>query len=649
MVLALVTSPCRCASSMEELSRRASALKSRGDLSGAMEIYEEALDNVQSDLSQKRSACFELGLLKEVSGDVTTALKYFEDAAKLGHPGAQLSVAVAVSSAAYPDAGFEPERFQNASREDVAVLHEYFAALGDEPLAQMALGYRHMYGVGVPAKCEAALEYYGAAADAAVKSAKGGVWVPNDRMRIGEDDVPVTEWWGGSLLFGGRAGKRAESGGKKSHLLRYYQHAARQGDVHSQLTLGHLHYHGSRSVKQNLTKARRWFGAAADKGDPVASSWLGYMEVRGLGGPQGDGLKHLLIGEKHGEHIALIGLGVAKLKTGDRVSATNYFKKASEKHSDALYNLGLLQLGWDGTDKSEEIVFAASLKDKKKATKAMQYFSLAARSGHVRALHKVGRLFGIGVGGSSCDGAAKMLKSVAERGPWLSQLATAHRLFENGDSLGARLLYAKLAHAGYEVAQSNAAWLVARHGDLRSALSLYELAAKQGNAEASVKLGDVFFYGRGIQADYEKAVAKYQAAHDSRHPRAAFNLAWCYQNGFGVKQRDFHLAKRHYGSATDFSPEALWPVRIALVYLYFDWARYRFFNYWHQQRQPRSIDQDEGDGPRDEQTDGRDDERRRRPVSLDDKLLAAAASALAILLSMRLARGAAAAAPPPAV
>ncbi|MEM7519245.1 MAG: tetratricopeptide repeat protein, partial [Planctomycetota bacterium] len=312
-------------------------------MSGAMEMYEEALDFGKIGPSQKRSACFELGLLKEVSGDVTTAVRLFEDAARLGHPGAQLSMAVAVSSAAYPDTGWRPERFQNASREDVAVLHEYFAALGDEPLAQMALGYRHMYGVGVPVRCEAAVEYYGAAADAAVRASRGEVWVPNDRIRIGEEDVPVSEWWAGSSLFSwakkeGGAAATAGGGNKKSHLLRYYQHAARQGDVHSQLTLGHLHYHGSRFVKQNLTKARRWFSAAAEKGDAVASSWLGYMEVKGLGGPQTDGIDHLVVGEKHGEHIALIGLGVAKLKAGNRSAANAYFKKASKKHPDAIYN-----------------------------------------------------------------------------------------------------------------------------------------------------------------------------------------------------------------------------------------------------------------------------------------------------------------------
>ena len=208
---------------------------------------------------------------------------------------------------------------------------------------------------------------------------------------------------------------------------------------------------------------------------------------------------------------------------------------------------------------------------RKDAQKALQFFSLAAQNGHVAALHRVGRMYARALGvARSCEVAVNAYKTVAERGPWIAGLAEAHAMYRRGDAAGARRAYARLAEAGYEVAQSNAAWLLeaaaagAPAGGAeacdglpaaaceRRALALYERAAKQGHAAASLRLGDLYSAGRGAAGDLggaarlARAVAHYQAAHELRHAQATFNLAWCYQRGLGVA-RDFHLAKRHSG------------------------------------------------------------------------------------------------------
>jgi SEL1 protein len=56
----------------------------------------------------------------------------------------------------------------------LAVLYQYFAAAANRTGAQMALGYRHMYGIGVPQSCAAAVLYYTPAAEAALASGPGG-------------------------------------------------------------------------------------------------------------------------------------------------------------------------------------------------------------------------------------------------------------------------------------------------------------------------------------------------------------------------------------------------------------------------------------------------------------------------------------------
>ena len=154
----------------------------------------------------------------------------------------------------------------------------------------------------------------------------------------------------------------------------------------------------------------------------------------------------------------------------DADAATSFFRRSSEKgHMDALYNLGMVLLGWDGSVESELGVLDAHAaldedyedeaaesqaarrnkalrvrRDERK--KALQFFSLAAQNGHVRALHKVGRMcfdprvscvkfgetkskrkgferpvshrYSRALGAPrSCDVAVNAYKTVAERGP----------------------------------------------------------------------------------------------------------------------------------------------------------------------------------------------------------------------------------------
>ncbi len=221
---------------------------------------------------------------------------------------------------------------------------------------------------------------------------------------------------------------------------------------------------------------------------------------------------------------------------------------------------------------------------------------------------------------------------MAERGPWVANLSKAYDKHKRGDLLGALLLYAHMAEMGYEVAQANAAVLLEDEqtcGQLgpvacqRLAVRYHRHASKQGNAEASLKVGDAYYYGRaGLGADFERAAKYYQTAAELRQPQAMFNLvrwlgvfafiyghpAYVYvcayvllcarsppvpriitdqrdvsnthaydppqglmhQHGVGLKQ-DFHLAKRYFDSSAQTQPDARWPVNLALAGLYFHW------------------------------------------------------------------------------
>jgi SEL1 protein len=94
----------------------------------------------------------------------------------------------------------------------------------------------------------------------------------------------------------------------------------------------------------------------------------------------------------------------------------------------------------------------------------------------------------------SCSAAVELLKNVAERGKWSDQLMTAHTDYREGRVNEAFVTYYLLAEMGYEVAQSNAAFILdrgeisilAEEQGLIRALSLWARAAAQGYSVAQV-------------------------------------------------------------------------------------------------------------------------------------------------------------------
>lgn len=147
--------------------------------------------------------------------------------------------------------------------------------------------------------------------------------------------------------------------------------------------------------------------------------------------------------------------------------------------------------------------------------------------------------------------------------------------FREGRVDQAALKYLFLAELGYEVAQSNIAYLLDQ-GDVGMferwemyprALVHWERAAEQGSGLARLKLGDYHYYGWGTSVDYSLAAHHYKLASEQQHSaQAMFNLAYMHERGLGIK-RDIHLAKRFYDLAAETSTDAHVPVTLALLKL----------------------------------------------------------------------------------
>lgn len=170
----------------------------------------------------------------------------------------------------------------------------------------------------------------------------------------------------------------------------------------------------------------------------------------------------------------------------------------------------------------------------------------------------------------------QLFKNVAERGKWSENLMLAHQDHKNYRDDEAFLQYALMGELGYEVAQSNAAFLLDRAGvtlfkdraeDLVRALQYWGRAAAQGYSAAQVKLGDYHYYGFGTTIDYEAAASHYRMASEQQHnAQAMFNLGYMHEQGLGMK-KDWHLAKRFYDLASETSNDAKVPVSLALMKL----------------------------------------------------------------------------------
>ncbi|XP_061757242.1 protein sel-1 homolog 1 [Nerophis ophidion] len=435
-----------------------------------------------------------------------------------------------------------------------ALVYYTFGALGGNLVAHMILGYRYWGGVGVPQSCESALTHYKLVANqvASDVSLTGGSAVQKIRL-LDELENP------GST-----------SGMLEEDLIQYYQFLAEKGDVQAQVGLGQLHLHGGRGVEQNHQRAYDYFNQAANAGNTHAMGFLGKMYSEGSEFlPQNNetALQYFKKASDLGNPVGQSGLGMAYLY-GRGVSvnyelALKYFQKAAEQG----WVDGQLQLG---------TMYYYGIGVKRDYKQALKFFNLASQAGNIMAFYNLAQMHATGTGVMrSCHTAVELFKNVCERGRWSDRLMAAYGSFREGDSDSALVQYLLLAEQGYEVAQSNVAFILDQKGakifneneTYPRALLHWTRAAAQGYPVARIKLGDYHYYGFGTDVDYETAVIHYRLASEQQNSaQAMFNLAYMHEKGLGIKQ-DIHLAKRFYDLAAEASPDAQVPVFLALCKL----------------------------------------------------------------------------------
>ncbi|XP_043501038.1 protein sel-1 homolog 1 [Polistes fuscatus] len=477
---------------------------------------------------------------------ISAAYQIFNELSKTGLPSAHMGMGFLYAT------GLSGVNASQAK----ALLHYTMAALGGDPRAQMVLGYRNWAGVTTPVSCERALDYYRKVANKVAEevSLSGGPVVQRVRL-LDEYENPGYS-----------------SGIFDRDLIEYYQLLAEQGDVQAQVGLGQLHYQGGRGVPLDHQRALQYFLHAADAGNPIAMAFLGKIYLEGSDIVKQDNETAYMYFKKAadlGNPVGQSGLGMMYLYgkgvERDTAKALQYFSQAAEQGwVDGQLQLGNMYFSGIGVRKDYKL--------------ANKYFNLASQSGHVLAFYNLAQMHATGTGMMrSCPTAVELLKTVAERGKWSEQLIIAHNNYREGKIYEAFINYYLLAEMGYEVAQSNAAFILDKgestifteEQGLVRALQLWARAAAQGYSAAQVKLGDAHYYGRGTKVDYEAAASHYRSASEQQHnAQAMFNLGYMHERGLGLA-KDRHLAKRCYDLAAEASPDARVPVALALIKLSF--------------------------------------------------------------------------------
>eukprot|EP00246_Nothoceros_aenigmaticus_P013956 TRINITY_DN5091_c0_g1_i1.p1 TRINITY_DN5091_c0_g1~~TRINITY_DN5091_c0_g1_i1.p1 ORF type:complete len:694 (+),score=139.60 TRINITY_DN5091_c0_g1_i1:189-2270(+) len=368
--------------------------------------------------------------------------------------------------------------------------------------------------------------------------------------------------------------------------------AVKANEDRAMFKLGVLHYYGVRGVQRDHVKALKWFLQAAEKDYPPAMELAGEIYARGYGVERNyskslemftEAVRRKQLSALNGiGYLYAKGLGVGK----DLNKAMEFFTKAAEvkdssgqQDINAHYNLGVLYLhGIDGK------------RDEKKAIELLGY---ALTHKHPKAYYQFAKMYhkGLGMLEKNLENAASLYKLVADRGPWSSLMRQGLDFYpkgQKGDIGKAYLLYSRAAELGYEVAQSNAAWILDKyyHDDIclgrfglcdssewhHRAHTLWQLASEQGNEHAALLIGDAYYYGKGTKRDLARAAEAYRQAEAHKNAQAMFNLGYMHEHGLGLPL-DFYLAKRYYDQALEADSQAALPVTIALTGL---WLRQHY-------------------------------------------------------------------------
>jgi len=89
------------------------------------------------------------------------------------------------------------------------------------------------------------------------------------------------------------------------------------------------------------------------------------------------------------------------------------------------------------------------------------------------------------------------------------------------------------------------------YGHYETALREWRSLAEQGDVEAQIRLGYLYFDGRGVKQDYQEGVKWFRKAAEQGNAEAQGKLGIAYQLGKGDLQKDYKEAAKWFRKAAE--------------------------------------------------------------------------------------------------
>ncbi|KAK1175350.1 hypothetical protein AOXY_G3046 [Acipenser oxyrinchus oxyrinchus] len=410
-------------------------------------------------------------------------------------------------------------------------VYGLIGAQGDESLALMHLGYKHIQGIdGYPLDYDLSYSYY----------INIGKQTLQDRWKVQETQAYVE-----SVRLTDETALKFHTN-ENSDLYQFLNLQAKRGDLDSQKTLARMLFWGQNGVSKNVTAAAKWYARSAlEMEDPQAMYDLAIILFKGQGVKKNKtfALQLMKKAAEKGSVQALNGLGwYYHTFKADLVTATKYFEKAAQNESSAaFFNLGIFYLNGLYPGKSGH-----------NQTAAFELFLKAAVDGHFDAVIECSQFYATGqlsTVSRDPEMAAKMAKEISEQNGNLGYVVKmALDAYMERSWNEAFLHYLVAAEAGMEVAQSNIAYMCEEWPELGQSYfrtddcewRYYNRLVNQHFPpnQAYLKMGDYFYYGlKNHSRNIKFSIAMYANAASADDSQAFFNLASLVEEGHHIPKR----------------------------------------------------------------------------------------------------------------
>ncbi len=320
---------------------------------------------------------------------------------------------------------------------------------------------------------------------------------------------------------------------------------ASQGRWPAAMNLLAVDYMSGYGVKQDITRALKWFHKAAEYGSPDAMCWLGHIYERGqiVTRNYTKAMKWYKKAAKYGSATGDNDVGFmyawGEGVPSDYLTALKYWRQGAAKGSKVSmawiahcykHGLGVAK------DPIKALVWRSRLGDHSAENSlgydyyegqgvpqnyelAAKWFIKAADGGDVQADDNLGYYYlhhgPFSIAMANCDAAVISFQHAARKG-------NVDAMLRLGDCYCySRIDGVTISHFYYNPTKG---------------IALYRKAAAAGSALAALNLGYLYIKGNRVPEDDQKAVQWFRKAAAGGSKMAMTWMAWCYQNGRGVPQ-----------------------------------------------------------------------------------------------------------------